>query len=74
MQQTAIAELREADRRRQIQLTETIRVVRDMRRELVDTQTELISLREQPRKERQSGPSARVPDHHEATGDTDSHI
>ena len=46
MQQTAMAELQEADRRRQIQLTETHRVVRDMRREMGDMQTELISLRE----------------------------
>ena len=74
MQQTAMAELQEADRRRQIQLTETLRVIRDMRREMSDMQTEIISLREQLRRERQPGPDARVPDHQKATGDTDSHI
>ncbi|GKE90567.1 hypothetical protein Tco_1571662, partial [Tanacetum coccineum] len=58
----------------QVQLTETLRVVKDMRREMSDMQIELMSLREQRRRERQPGPDARVPDHQEATGDTDSHI
>ena len=69
-----MAELREADRRRQVKLTETLHVMRDMRREMGNIQTELISLREQQRRARQPRQDARVPDHREAAGDTDSHI
>nr|GFD01125.1 hypothetical protein [Tanacetum cinerariifolium] len=47
IQQTAMAKLRETDRERQVQLIETIRVVRDMRREMNDMQKELISQQEQ---------------------------
>nr|GFB41620.1 hypothetical protein [Tanacetum cinerariifolium] len=43
----------------------------DMRQELSDMQKELISQREQLRRERQPGPDARFPDHQEVTGDTD---
>nr|GFA82564.1 hypothetical protein [Tanacetum cinerariifolium] len=73
IQQTAMAKLRETDRERQVQLTETLRVVRDMRREMSDMQKELISQREQLRRERQPGPDARFPDHQEVSGDMESH-
>ncbi|GJX54479.1 putative reverse transcriptase domain-containing protein [Tanacetum coccineum] len=49
--QTAMAKLRETDRGRQAQLTEALRLVRDMRREMGDMQTELLSQREQLRRE-----------------------
>ncbi|GJR35765.1 reverse transcriptase domain-containing protein [Tanacetum coccineum] len=42
-----MAELRETDRRRQAQMVETLRVMRDMRREMGDMQAELLALREQ---------------------------
>ncbi|GKG06386.1 hypothetical protein Tco_0326472, partial [Tanacetum coccineum] len=58
MQQTELAALRETDHRRQDQMVETLRVIRDMRREMSDMQTELLALR----------------DHQEAFGDADSHI
>nr|GEW13450.1 hypothetical protein [Tanacetum cinerariifolium] len=45
MQQTEIAELRETDRRRQAQMTETLRVTGDMRPEMGDVQAELLALR-----------------------------
>nr|GEV15318.1 hypothetical protein [Tanacetum cinerariifolium] len=70
IQQTAMAKLRKTDRERQVQLTETLRVVRDMRRAMSDMQKELISQREQLRRERQPGPDARLHDHQEVTGDT----
>nr|GEW42940.1 hypothetical protein [Tanacetum cinerariifolium] len=60
MQQAKIAELRETDRRRQAQLLETLPVIGDMRREMGDMQTELLALREQPRRARQPGEDARV--------------
>nr|GFB29161.1 hypothetical protein [Tanacetum cinerariifolium] len=47
IQQTAMAKLRETDRERQVQLTETLRVVRDIRQEMSDMHKELISQREQ---------------------------
>ncbi|GJV92185.1 hypothetical protein Tco_1539998 [Tanacetum coccineum] len=74
MQQTELAALRETDRRRQEQMVETLRVIRDMRREMSDMQAELLALREQRRRARQPGPEARIPDHQEASGDADSHI
>ncbi|GKB02591.1 hypothetical protein Tco_0830680 [Tanacetum coccineum] len=74
MQQTELAALRETDRRRQDQMVETLRVIRDMRREMSDMQAELLALREQQRRARQPGPEARIPDHQEASGDADSHI
>ncbi|GJU95166.1 hypothetical protein Tco_1319922 [Tanacetum coccineum] len=46
---------------------ETLRVIRDMRREMSDMQAELLALREQRRRARQSGPEARIPDHQEAS-------
>ncbi|GJQ91885.1 putative reverse transcriptase domain-containing protein [Tanacetum coccineum] len=60
--------------RRQAQMVETLRVIRDMRREMSDMQAELLALREPQRRARQSGPEARIPDHQEASGDADSHI
>ncbi|GJW17665.1 hypothetical protein Tco_0025101 [Tanacetum coccineum] len=74
MQHTELAALRETDRRRQEQMVETLRVIRDMRREMSDMQAELLALREQRRTAGQSGPEARIPDHQEASGDADSHI
>ncbi|GJT50236.1 hypothetical protein Tco_0976393 [Tanacetum coccineum] len=74
IQQTEMAELQETDRRRQAQMVETLRVIRDMRREMVDTQAELLALREQQRRARQLGLDARVPDYHEASRDADSRI
>ncbi|GKE76024.1 hypothetical protein Tco_1542144 [Tanacetum coccineum] len=47
MQQAEMAKLREIDRRRQAQIVETLRVMRDMRREMGDMQAELLALREQ---------------------------
>ncbi|GJZ15224.1 hypothetical protein Tco_0550901 [Tanacetum coccineum] len=53
---------------------ETLRVMRDMRREMSDMQAELLAHREQHRRARQPGPDARIPDHQDASGDADSHI
>ncbi|GJU27458.1 hypothetical protein Tco_1166079, partial [Tanacetum coccineum] len=47
MQQAELTALRETDRRRQAQMVETLRVIRDMRREMRDMQAKLLSLREQ---------------------------
>ncbi|GKC53326.1 putative reverse transcriptase domain-containing protein [Tanacetum coccineum] len=55
-------------------MVETLRVIRDMRREMSDMQAELLALREQQRRARQPGPEARIPDHQDASGDADSHI
>ncbi|GJS47839.1 hypothetical protein Tco_0597960 [Tanacetum coccineum] len=66
MQQTELAALRETDRRRQEQMVETLRVIRDMRREMSDMQAELLALREQRRRARQSGPKRGIPCHQEA--------
>ncbi|GJZ65192.1 hypothetical protein Tco_0621888 [Tanacetum coccineum] len=74
MQQAELAALREIDRRRQDQMVETLRVIRDMRREMSDMQTELLALREQQRRARQPRPEARIPDHQDASRDADSHI
>ncbi|GJX55217.1 hypothetical protein Tco_0285114 [Tanacetum coccineum] len=65
MQQAELAALRETDRRRQDQMVETLRVIKDMRREMSDMQTELLALREQQRRARQPGPEARILDHQE---------
>ncbi|GJS12211.1 hypothetical protein Tco_0369007 [Tanacetum coccineum] len=62
-QQTKLAALWEIDCRRQAQMVETLRVIRDMRREMSDMQAELLALREQQRRARQPGPEARIPDH-----------
>ncbi|GJV43916.1 hypothetical protein Tco_1428452 [Tanacetum coccineum] len=55
------------------QTVETLRVMRDMRREMGDMQTELLALRGQQRA-RQPAPDARIPDHQDASGDADSHV
>ncbi|GKA11915.1 putative reverse transcriptase domain-containing protein [Tanacetum coccineum] len=55
-------------------MVETLRVIRDTRREMNDMQAELLSLREQQRRARQPGPEARIPDHQDASGDADSYI
>ncbi|GJU42949.1 hypothetical protein Tco_1200215 [Tanacetum coccineum] len=55
------------------QMVETLRVMRDIRREMDDMQTELLALRGQ-RRARQPAPDARIPDHHDASGDVDSHV
>ncbi|GJY44441.1 putative reverse transcriptase domain-containing protein [Tanacetum coccineum] len=52
-------------------MAETLRVMRDMRREMSDMQAELLAHREQQRA-RQPGPDARIPDHEDASGDADS--
>nr|GEX34173.1 hypothetical protein [Tanacetum cinerariifolium] len=59
---------------RQAQMAETLRVMRDMRREMGDMQAELLALREQPRRARQPGEDARVPDCQDAPRDADNHI
>ncbi|GJT33661.1 hypothetical protein Tco_0924080 [Tanacetum coccineum] len=68
-----IAALRETDRMRQAQMVETLRVMRDMRREMSDMQTELLALRGQ-RRARQPAPDTRIPDHQDASRDSDSHV
>ncbi|GJT63980.1 hypothetical protein Tco_1015460 [Tanacetum coccineum] len=68
MQQAKLAALRETDRRRQAQMVETLRVIRDMRREMSDMQAELLALREPQRRARQPGLEARIPDHQETLG------
>ncbi|GKF36484.1 hypothetical protein Tco_0113242, partial [Tanacetum coccineum] len=67
MQQADLAALRETDRRRQAQMVEPLRVIRDMRREMSDMQAELLSRQEQQRRARQPGPEARIPDHQDAS-------
>ncbi|GJR39928.1 hypothetical protein Tco_1215612 [Tanacetum coccineum] len=42
--------------------------------EMSDMQAELLALRGQQRRARQSGPEARILDHQDASGDADSHI
>ncbi|GKE73790.1 hypothetical protein Tco_1535831, partial [Tanacetum coccineum] len=52
-----------------------IGIIKGVRRsESSDMQAELLSLREQQRRARQPGPEARIPDHQDPSGDTDSHI
>ncbi|GJY78063.1 hypothetical protein Tco_0483864 [Tanacetum coccineum] len=62
MQQAEIAALRETDCRSQAQMVETLCVMRDIRREMGDMQTELLALRGQ-RRARQPAPDARILDH-----------
>ncbi|GJU94915.1 hypothetical protein Tco_1319671 [Tanacetum coccineum] len=47
---------------------ETLRVMRDIRREMSDMQAELLAHREQQRRARQPGPDARILDHQDAFG------
>ncbi|GJV30305.1 hypothetical protein Tco_1386753 [Tanacetum coccineum] len=58
----------------ELQTHHTAPVIRDMRREMVDIQAELLALREQQRRARQPRPDARVPDYQEASKDVDSRI
>ncbi|GJS07169.1 hypothetical protein Tco_0363965 [Tanacetum coccineum] len=58
----------------QDQMVETLRVIRDMRREMSDMQAELLTLQEQQRRARQPVPETRILDHPDASGDVDSHI
>ncbi|GJS72368.1 putative reverse transcriptase domain-containing protein [Tanacetum coccineum] len=58
----------------QAQMVETLRVMKDMRQEMGDMQTELLALREQRRRARQPAPDARIPDHQDASRDADSHV
>ncbi|GKF19420.1 hypothetical protein Tco_0068058 [Tanacetum coccineum] len=74
MQQAELAAFRETDRKRQDQMIETLRVIRDMRREMSNMQAELLALREQHTRAEQPGPEAKIPDHQDASGDADSHI
>nr|GEV65259.1 hypothetical protein [Tanacetum cinerariifolium] len=59
---------------KQAQMVETPRVMRDMTREMGDMQAELLALREQPRRARQPGEDARVPNHQDAPRDADIHM
>ncbi|GKF24084.1 hypothetical protein Tco_0076406 [Tanacetum coccineum] len=74
MQQAEMAALREFDHRRQAQMAKTLRVIRDMRREMGDMQVELLALREQRGRAKQPAPDAKIPDHQDASGDADSHV
>ncbi|GKG34472.1 hypothetical protein Tco_0437168, partial [Tanacetum coccineum] len=74
MQHAELAALQETNRRCQTQMVKTLRVIRDMRREMSDMQAKLLSLREQQRRARQTGPKARIPDHQDTSGDGNSHI
>ncbi|GJU75883.1 hypothetical protein Tco_1272953 [Tanacetum coccineum] len=73
IQQAEIAALRKTDRMHQAQMVETLRVMRDMRREMTGMQAELLAHREQRRRARQPGPDARILDYQDASGDADSH-
>nr|GEW87430.1 putative reverse transcriptase domain-containing protein [Tanacetum cinerariifolium] len=74
MQQAEMAELRETDHRRQAQMVEILREIRDMRREMGDMHAELLALREQQSMARQPRSDARVPNHQDAFRDADSHL
>nr|GEY34911.1 hypothetical protein [Tanacetum cinerariifolium]GEY34912.1 hypothetical protein [Tanacetum cinerariifolium] len=74
MQQAEMTELRETNHRHQAQMVKTLRVMGDIRREVGDMQAELLALREKPRRARQPGSDATVPDHQDAPRDADSHI
>ncbi|GJW50125.1 hypothetical protein Tco_0091476 [Tanacetum coccineum] len=62
-----------SDPPRQAHMVETLCVMRDMRREMGDMQTELLALRGQQRA-RQPAPDARILDHQDALGDANSHV
>ncbi|GJV05758.1 hypothetical protein Tco_1343414 [Tanacetum coccineum] len=63
-----------SDPSRQDQMVETLRVIRDMRREMSDMQAELLALREQQKRARQPGLETRILDRQDASGDADSYI
>nr|GEY43607.1 hypothetical protein [Tanacetum cinerariifolium] len=69
IQQTEIAGLQETDHVRQSQIVDTLRVMRDMRREIGNMQGELLALRGQPRRAGQPGRDVRVPNHQNAPRD-----
>ncbi|GJY03029.1 hypothetical protein Tco_0361181, partial [Tanacetum coccineum] len=71
MHQAEMAALQESDRRRPAQMVETLRVMRDIRREMSGMQTELLAHREQQKRARQPRPDARIPDHQDASRDAD---
>nr|GEX11584.1 retrovirus-related Pol polyprotein from transposon TNT 1-94 [Tanacetum cinerariifolium] len=56
------------------QIVKTLRVMRDMRREMGDMQVELLALRGQPMRAGHPGGDIRVPNHQDAPRDADSHI
>nr|GEU84109.1 hypothetical protein [Tanacetum cinerariifolium] len=56
------------------QIVETLRVMRDMRREIGDMQAELLALRGQPRRAGQPGRDARIHNHQDAPRDADTHV
>ncbi|GKF02441.1 hypothetical protein Tco_0029364, partial [Tanacetum coccineum] len=58
---------------RQAQMVETLRMMKEMRREMGNMQTELLALRGQ-RRARQLARDDRIPDHQDALRDTDSHV
>nr|GEX16617.1 hypothetical protein [Tanacetum cinerariifolium] len=74
IQQAEMEGLRETDRVRQSKIVETLRVMRDMRREMGDMHIELLALRGQPRRVGQSRGDVRVLNHQDAPRDADSHI
>ncbi|GKD60804.1 hypothetical protein Tco_1298313, partial [Tanacetum coccineum] len=57
----------------QAHMVETLRMMRDMRGEMGDMQTELLALRRQ-RRARQPALDTMIPDHQDASGDADSHV
>nr|GEV99618.1 hypothetical protein [Tanacetum cinerariifolium] len=59
---------------RQEQMAETLRVMRDMRREMGDMQVELLTPPEQSSRAGQPGGDARVHNHQDAPTDANSHI
>ncbi|GKC21259.1 hypothetical protein Tco_1023409 [Tanacetum coccineum] len=58
--QAELAALQETDHRRQAQMVETLRVIRDIRREMSDMQAELLALREQQKRAKLPRPDARI--------------
>nr|GEX79675.1 transposon Ty3-G Gag-Pol polyprotein [Tanacetum cinerariifolium] len=73
-EQVEMAGLRETDRVQQSQIVETLRVMRDMRREMGNMQAELLALCGQPRRVGLLGGDIRVPNYQDAPRDADSHI
>nr|GEY43855.1 putative reverse transcriptase domain-containing protein [Tanacetum cinerariifolium] len=67
--QLQLQRLRETDCVRQSQIVETLRVMRDMRREMGDMQAELLALRGHPRRAGQPGGDVRVSNHQDAPRD-----
>nr|GEU82215.1 reverse transcriptase domain-containing protein [Tanacetum cinerariifolium] len=63
--------LRETDHVGQSQIVETLRVMKDIKREIGDMQAELLALRGHPRRAGQPRGDARVPNHQDAPRDAD---